>query len=220
MKIFLDTANLDNIKYWDKKGIIDGITTNPTLLSKEGGNINKLLKEICSIVSYGDVSIETTETDPEKVYTQAKEIANMANNVIVKIPCHKNYYAIIKKLIKEDIKINVTLVFTLIQGLMMCKLGVQYISPFIGRWDDIDVNGIKTIQELRIMIDEYNFKNTQIIAASIRHLRHFHDAILLGADVATVPTSVIEKATNHPLTDQGIEKFLYDWKKLGIKQFP
>jgi len=219
MKLFLDTAHLESIKYWAATGLINGVTTNPTHLSKEGGDIKKLLKEICSIMSGGDVSIEVTKTKAEEIYKQAKNIAAIANNVTVKIPCHRDYYEIIKKLTNEGIKINVTLVFTLIQALLMCKLGVKYISPFIGRLDDIDVNGLELVEDLRVMIDEYNFTKTEIIAASIRHVRHFHHVILSGADIATVPASVLEKAVKHPLTDQGIEKFLADWKKLGIKDF-
>lgn len=220
MKIFLDTANLESIKYWYETGLINGVTTNPTHLSKEGGDIKKLIKEICSVVSDGDISVEVTETDPKKVYDQAKEIAAIAQNVVVKIPCHKDYYSVIKKLTQQEVQINVTLVFTLLQSLFMCKMGVKYISPFIGRWDDIDVDGIEMIDELRVMLDEYAFIRTQIIAASIRHLRHFHDALMIGTDVATVPVAVLEKAVKHPLTDQGIKKFMDDWKKLGIKQFP
>ncbi|MFC1841647.1 transaldolase family protein [Candidatus Dependentiae bacterium] len=220
MKIFLDTANLKDIKYWNETGIVNGVTTNPTLLSKEGGDPKKLIKAICKVVSHGDVSVEVTETDPKKVYKQAKEIAALAKNVVVKIPCHKDYYAIIKKLVEEEIQINVTLVFTLLQSLFMCKLGVKYISPFIGRLDDIDSNGIELIEEIRVMIDEYSFLRTQVITASIRHVRHFHEALMALSDVATVPIAVLEKAVKHPLTDQGMKKFLDDWKKLGIKQFP
>jgi len=220
MKIFLDTANLQSIKQWALTGLIDGVTTNPTHLSKESGDIKKLLKEICDTLPYGDISIEVTETNPQKVYAQAKQIAAIAKNVTVKIPCHKNYYDIIKKLVDEGISINVTLVFTVIQGLLMCKLGVKYISPFIGRLDDIEVNGIDIVEKMKFMIEEYNFEKTEIIAASIRHVKHFHDAIMAGADVATIPINVLEKAVTHPLTDRGIKKFIDDWKKLGIKQFP
>jgi len=229
MKIFLDTANIEQIKYWNNTGIIDGVTTNPTHLSilrpleaqdEQDQNIKKLLQEICTIMSHGDVSIEVTETEPEKVYIQAKEIAAMADNVVVKIPCHQEYYQIIKKLVDENIKLNITLLFSLIQGLIMCKLGVKYISPFVGRLDDIDTDGIELIDDLRIMVDEYQFKKTQILAASIRNVRHFHNAILIGTDAITVPATVLEKAVKHPLTDKGMKKFIDDWKKLGIKQFP
>jgi len=220
MKIFLDTANIELIKYWNSAGIIDGITTNPTHLSKETGNIKTLLKEICTVMSNKDVSIEVTETEPEKVYRQAKEIAAIADNVVVKIPCHQDYYKIIKKLVNEKVQLNITLLFSLIQGLFMCKLGVKYISPFVGRLDDIDTDGMELIDDLKIMVDEYQFEKTEILAASIRNLRHFHNAVLIGADVITVPANVLEKAVKHPLTDKGIKKFTDDWKKLGIKQFP
>jgi len=220
VKLFLDTANLKEIKKWNETGLIDGVTTNPTHLSKEKGDPKKLITEICSVMSNGNVSIEVTETKPDKVYKQAKEIAEIAKNVTVKIPCHRDFYEVIKKLSEEDIDINVTLVFTLLQGLMMCKLGVKYISPFVGRWNDIDVDGIDVLEQLRYMVDEYAFIKTQIIAASIRSVKNFHDSIMAGADIVTLPVTVLEKATKHVLTDQGIEKFLVDWKKLGVKQFP
>jgi len=220
VKIFLDTANIESIKQWNNTGILDGVTTNPTLLKKEGGDAKKIIQEICTIMSHGDVSVEVTETEKDKVYKQAKEIASIASNVIVKIPCHKDYYAVIKKLTQEGVQINVTLVFTLLQSLFMCKLGVKYISPFIGRLDDIDSPGVELIDTLRIMVDEYKLTDTKILAASIRNVKHFHEVIMAGADVATVPVAVLEKAAQHPLTNIGIQKFMEDWKKLGIKQFP
>ncbi len=219
MKIFLDTANIEAIKKWSQTGLIDGITTNPTHLSKEGGDPKKQVLQICSIMPQGEVSVEVTEKDPQAVYQQAKTIAQLADNVLVKVPCHADYYATIHRLVKEGVKLNITLVFTLVQGLMMAKLGVQYISPFIGRWDDIDVEGIELLYQMRQMIDQYGF-TTGVLAASLRHVRHVHDAILAGADVATLPIAVFEKSIQHPLTDQGIEKFDADWQKLGIKQFP
>ncbi len=219
MKIFLDTAHLESIKKWAQTGLIDGITTNPSHLSKEGGDPKKQVLEICSVMKDGEVSIEITEQEPQAVYKQAKEIAALADNVIVKVPCHQDYYVIIKRLIDEGVSLNITLVFTLLQGLMMCKLGAHYISPFIGRWDDIDVEGIELLNEMRIMIDSYGF-STELLAASLRHVRHFHHAVLAGADVATLPIAVFEKAIAHPLTDRGIEQFNADWQKLGIKQFP
>ena len=220
VKIFLDTANIESIKQWNNTGILDGVTTNPTLLKKEGGDAKKIIQEICTIMSHGDVSVEVTETEKDKVYKQAKEIASIASNVIVKIPCHKDYYAVIKKLTQEGVQINVTLVFTLLQSLFMCKLGVKYISPFIGRLDDIDSPGVELIDTLRIMVDEYKLTDTKILAASIRNVKHFHEVVMAGADVATVPVAVLEKAAQHPLTNIGIQKFMEDWKKLGIKQFP
>jgi transaldolase len=220
MKIFLDTANLQDIKNWHQTGLIDGVTTNPTHLSKEGGDPKELVKQICEVMKDGDISVEITEIEPEKVYAQAKEIAKIADNVVVKIPCHKDYYEIIKKLAQENIPLNITLIFTPLQGLFMCKLGVKYISPFIGRLNDIEQDGIELVNNLRIIIDANKFTKTEIIAASIRDASVFQDALMYGANIATVPVNVLEEATKHTLTDSGMKKFLDDWKKLGIKQFP
>ncbi len=219
MKIFLDTSNKNDIVKWLPTGIIDGVTTNPTTLSKEGSEPKKQILEICSAFPQGDISVEVTEQEPDKVYAQAKEIAGLAKNITVKIPCQLRYYAVIKKLVEEKIAINVTLVFTLIQATMMCKLGVRYISPFIGRWDDIDVQGADILYEIRAMVDEYGYK-TQILAASLRSALHLHAAIASGADIATIAPEVLEKTLNHLLTNQGVEKFLHDWAKTGVKQFP
>ncbi|MGB8367471.1 MAG: transaldolase family protein [Candidatus Babeliales bacterium] len=219
MKLFLDTADIEVIKKWAKTGIIDGVTTNPSHLSKEKIDPKKRILEICSLLPTGEISVEVTEKEPQAVYKQAKRIAQLAENILVKIPCHKDYYAVIKQLVDEGVKLNITLVFSLIQGVMMSKLGVFYISPFIGRWDDIDVNGVHILQEMRQVIYQYGF-DTGILAASLRHVRHLHDALMVGADAATVPSAVLEQALEHPLTDRGIAKFDADWQKLGIKQFP
>jgi len=219
MKIFLDTANIEAIKKWSITGIIDGVTTNPSHLSKEDVDPKKRVLEICSLLPEGEISVEVTEKDPQAVYEQAKKIAQLADNVLVKIPCHKDYYEIIKQLVDEGVRINITLVFSLIQGVMMSKLGVFYISPFVGRWDDIDVDGIGLLHEMRQVMFQYGFE-TGILAASLRHVRHLHDAIMAGADAVTVPIGVLEKALDHPLTERGIAKFDADWQKLGIKKFP
>ena len=219
MDIFLDTAHIPSIKKQIATGLINGVTTNPSLLSKEGSDPKSVIKEICALFPHGAISVEVTQHEPEDVYKQAKEIAQLGSNVVVKIPCHSIYYPVIHKLVKDGVKINVTLVFTLMQGLMMSKLGVAYISPFVGRWDDVDVDGIILLEELRHMINEYGY-NTKILAASIRSLRHFHQAIVAGADVVTLPIEVFEKSMDHMLTDQGIAKFNADWQKLGIKSFP
>lgn len=219
MKLFLDTANVDDIKKLVATGLIDGVTTNPSHLSKEGGDPKKKVLEICSLLPEGEISVEVTQKKPEDVYKQAKKIADLADNVLVKIPCHLEYYPIIKRLAQEDVKLNITLVFSTVQGLMMSKLGVHYISPFVGRWDDIDVDGSALLLEMREMIDNYGF-STQILAASLRHVRHVHEAILAGADAATVPVELFQKATTHVLTDQGIALFDVAWAKLGVKQFP
>ena len=219
MKIFLDTAHVDTIKQWSTTGLIDGVTTNPTHLSKEGGDPKKIIREICELLPQGDISVQVTEKSPEAVYQQAKVIAKLAPNIVVKVPCSQEFYPVIKKLVEEGVKINITLLFSLVQGLFMGKLGVLYISPFIGRLEDTDADGIALITDLRQMIDQYGFK-TQILAASIRSERHLHDVILAGADAATLPVAVLEKASVHPLTDQGRKLFDADWAKLGIRQFP
>lgn len=219
MKLFLDTADRKAIEIWSKTGLINGVTTNPTHLSKEGGNPQQVVKEICQMLPQGDISVEVTEVEPKAVYEQARAIAKIANNVVVKVPCHMDYYATINQLVKDGIKVNITLVFTLVQSIFMAKLGVRYISPFIGRWDDIDVEGSELLFEVRSMLDQYNYQ-TQLLAASLRGVRHLHQAILAGADVATLPIDVLEKAMSHPLTDRGMAMFLADWQKLGIKQFP
>lgn len=219
MKIFLDTANIDEIKKWVETGLIDGVTTNPSHLSKEGGDPVQQVLQICKLVPHGEISVEITESAPEDVYKQAKKIAAMAENIVVKIPCHRDYYPIIQRLSQEGIKINITLVFTLLQGLMMSKLNVRYISPFVGRLDDIDSDGIQLLVSLRDMADTYGF-TTQILAASLRDVEHFHDAVVAGADAATVPAAVLEKATAHILTEQGIAAFNDAWQKLGVRNFP
>lgn len=219
MKLFLDTAHVQSLAAWSPTGIIDGVTTNPTHLSKEAGNPKDIILEICRLLPHGDISVEVTEIEPEAVYKQALAIAKLADNVLVKIPCHIHYYPIIKRLVANGVRVNVTLVFTLVQSLMMCKLGVEYISPFVGRLDDIDVAGVEGVSEIRAMIDDYEF-STQVLAASLRNVRHLHDAIAAGAHAVTVPVELLEKAVAHPLTQQGMQKFTDDWQKLGVKQFP
>lgn len=219
MKIFLDTADVSIIEKLIPTGLIDGVTTNPTHLSKQKGNPKEIVLQICKLLPEGHISVEVTELEPEKVYVQAKAIAKLADNVWVKIPCHERYYPVIKKLIKEDIKLNITLVFSLLQALMMCKLQVYYISPFIGRLEELDVDAMQYIPQMRQMIDYYGFE-TKLLAASIRTVQHFHDAVLNGVDACTLAPDIFAKAITHPLTDQGIKKFEQDWAKLGMRQFP
>ncbi len=219
MKIFLDSANLKAIKEWKETGLIDGVTTNPTHLSKEGKDPSAQVKAIAKLLPKGSISVEVTEKKPDAVYKQAMAIAKLARNIVVKIPCHKDYYHVIAQLVKDGVKLNITLVFSLVQALMMAKLGVHYISPFVGRLDDIDVEGVDLLYTIRHMLDEYGFE-TQLLAASIRGVEHFHAAIMAGSDVITVPIAILEKASQHVLTDQGIAKFDKDWKKLGVRKFP
>lgn len=217
MKLFLDSANIEDIRAWAY--LIDGVTTNPSHLAHENKDPKKQILEICSLLPNKDISVEVTLAEPKALAEQARAIAKLAPNVVVKIPCHQPYYPVIAQLVREGIKINVTLVFTLVQSLFMCKLGVKYISPFIGRWDDIDVEGVNILFELRSMVDHYSY-STQILAASIRSIRHLHEAILAGADVATVPTAVLEKSSQHILTKEGMATFNADWNKLGNPKFP
>jgi transaldolase len=219
MKIFLDTANSDAIARWAPTGLIDGVTTNPTHLSKENNDPTRQVRAICALLPKGVISVEVVETDPEAVYNQAKSIAKLGNNIAVKVPCCKNYYSVIKRLVDDGIAVNVTLVFSLSQGLMMAKLGAHYISPFVGRLDDAGVNGLQLVNQLVYMMDYYKFK-TQVLAASIRDVAHFEGAVLAGADVATLPVAVFEESLEHSLTEKGMAQFLSDWKKLSFKQFP
>lgn len=219
MKLFLDTADVAIIRKWSESGVIDGITTNPTTLSKSTQDPKRTILEICQLLPHGDISVEITETEPEKVYQQARAIAALAKNIVVKVPCHPHYYQVIKKLVAEKIRINITLVFSAVQSLLMCKLGVYYISPFVGRLDDNDLDGISLLYDSCQIIETYSFE-TQVLAASLRNPRHVHEALLAGCHCATVPVEIFEKMTHHILTDNGIELFDKDWKKLGITQFP
>jgi len=219
MKLFLDTANLNSIKQWSHTGLIDGITTNPTHLSKENANPTQQILAICDLLPLGLISVEVTEKEPEELYMQACKIAALSDNIAVKIPCDARYYTVIKKLIDDGIIVNITLVFSLVQGLMMAKLGAHYISPFVGRLDDIGADGVELVSQLRHMLDWYGFE-TQLLAASIRDTKHFEKIILAGADIATVPITVFEQSLHHQLTDKGMVQFADDWKKLNVSQFP
>ncbi len=218
MKFFLDTAHYQVLVDAKKTGLIDGVTTNPSHLSKEGKG-TQLVTQIAQLLPHCDISVEVTEKTPEAVYNQAKEIAQLAPNIVVKIPCSKPYVPVIHALVQEGIPINVTLVFSVVQGLCMAKLHVKYISPFIGRLDDIDSNGMELIRDLRVVLDTYQYP-TQLLAASIRNIPQVHEAALAGADIATLPVEIYEKLLEHPLTDKGMKLFDEDWEKLGIKTFP
>lgn len=220
MKIFLDTANIDQIRFWLEKGLVDGVTTNPTHLSKHSGTqVLKTIEQICTLVNPRAVSVQVTMQDPEKVLIQAREIAAIAPNVIVKIPAHSRYLEVIRTLADEGISLNITLIFSLLQALAMCKLHVSYVSPFIGRIDDIGSQGIDLIKDIVKMLADYEF-NTKLIAASIRTVEQLQEVAQAGAYCATVSAAVLEQAMQHPLTDQGIEKFLRDWESLNVVKFP
>lgn len=220
MKIFLDSADYEAIKQWASTRLIDGVTTNPTLLSKvPGKEPRELILALCDVMGARDVSVEVTQREPRAVYEQARKIAALASNIVVKVPCLKEYVPIIDKLVSEGIKLNITLVFSAVQALMMAKLGVAYVSPFIGRLEDIDSNGLELIADIRDIFSEYDYK-TQILAASIRSVRHIHEVALLGADIATIPVKLFNKSLDHPLSMQGLNQFLSDWQETNISLFP
>jgi len=219
MKIFLDTANVATIAQWASSGLIDGVTTNPTHLSKENKAPRAVIEEIVALLPEGEISVEVTEQAPEAVYQQAQKIARIAENIVVKIPCASQYYSVINRLLDEGICINITLVFSVTQALMMAKLGVAMISPFLGRLDDIDAHGLQTIENIRAMLDTYEYE-TELLAASVRSVEDISKLMNIGVDSITLPIEVFEKSLDHPLTSKGMELFGSDWKKLGISQFP
>ena len=215
MKFFIDTANLDQIKEAQELGVLDGVTTNPSLMAKEGitgkDNIYKHYKKICDIVD-GDVSAEVISTDFEGIVKEGEELAELHEQIIVKVPMIKEGVKAIKYFSDNGIKTNCTLVFSAGQALLAAKAGATYVSPFIGRLDDISTDGLNLIAEIRLIYDNYGFE-TEILAASVRHTMHVLECAKLGADVMTGPLSSIEGLLKHPLTDIGLEKFLADYKK-------
>lgn len=211
MKIFIDTANLDEIREAISWGIIDGVTTNPSLVAKEGKDFRKLIEEICSIVD-GPISAEVISLKADEMVKEAISLSKLHKNIVIKIPLIVEGLKAVKQLKQEGIKTNVTLCFSASQALLAAKAGGTYISPFIGRLDDISHNGMELIKQIKTIYDNYGYP-TQIIAASIRHPIHVVDAAMAGADIVTVPFKVIQQLINHPLTDIGVERFLADWKK-------
>lgn len=212
MKFFIDTANLEEIKEAASIGVLDGVTTNPTLISREKGHPNEILAKICEIVD-GPISAEVVSLDWEGMVKEGKEVAKLHENIVVKIPMTKEGLRAVKALNSEGIKTNVTLVFTAIQALLAARAGASFISPFVGRLDDISTPGMESISQIVQIFGNYSIQ-TEIIVASIRNPMHVLDAALMGADIATIPFKVIEQLTKHPLTDKGIESFLKDWEKV------
>jgi len=212
MKFFIDTANIQEIRKAASWGILDGVTTNPSLVAKEGRDFIEVLKEICSVVP-GPVSAEVVGTTTEEMVMEGRNLAKIAKNITVKIPCIAAGIPAIKALSGEGIPVNVTLIFSAPQALIAAKAGGTYVSPFVGRLDDISSVGMDLVRQIRTIFDNYDF-STQILAASIRNPVHVVDAALAGADVATMPFAVIEALLKHPLTDAGLKRFLEDWKKL------
>lgn len=214
MKFFLDTANLKDITWAAQAGLIDGITTNPSLLAKFAGDVDPrdVLKEICSLVD-GPVSAEVIAIDADGMVREGESLMKIADNIVVKIPMTEAGMVAVRRLSKQGIKTNVTLCFSSVQCLIAAKAGASYVSPFIGRLDDVGQEGMDVIRETRVIFDNYQYA-TEILAASIRHPRHVVDAAMVGADVATLPPDILKKLLQHPLTDRGLEQFLADWGKL------
>lgn len=214
MKFFVDTANLDEIKEANELGLIDGVTTNPSLVAKEGDvDFKQRIAEICEVVD-GDVSAEVTALDTEGMLQEGREFAKIADNVVIKCPLTWDGLKATKQFRSEGTKVNVTLCFSSTQALLAAKAGATYISPFIGRLDDISQDGMQLIRDIVQIYDNYDFE-TEVLAASIRHPMHIVDSALAGADVATVPFKVLKKIIKHPLTDKGLDAFLADWKNSG-----
>jgi transaldolase len=212
MKFFLDTANLEEIREVANWGILDGVTTNPSLVSKENVKFEELVREICRIVP-GPVSVESVSTLADEIVKEARTLAKLAENVVIKIPICLEGLKATKVLSQEGIKVNTTLVFSSSQALLAAKAGTRYVSPFIGRLDDISHEGMEIIDQIMTIYRNYDIE-TEVIVASIRHPLHVVEAALLGADIATIPYAVMEKLVKHPLTDIGLAKFLKDWGKV------
>lgn len=214
MKFFIDTANLDEIREANEMGLIDGVTTNPSLVAKEGDiDFKEHLKKICDLVK-GDVSAEVTALDTVGMLNEGRAYAKVAPNVVIKVPLTMDGLKACRTFRDEGTKVNVTLCFSAAQALLAAKAGATYISPFIGRLDDVATDGMQLIRDIVQIYDNYGFA-TEVLAASIRHPMHIVDCALAGADVATIPFKVIQQLVKHPLTDKGLEGFLSDWKKSG-----
>lgn len=216
MQFFLDTANIEDIKKYASWGIVDGVTTNPSLIAKEGVSLEKRIKEIAKIVD-GPISAEVIATDLKGMLAEGRRYAKWHKNVYVKVPMTAEGLQAVQIFKKEGIHTNVTLVFSASQALLVAKAGADLVSPFIGRLDDISEDGMNLIAEIVQIFNNYDF-DTKVLVASIRHPRHVIDAALLGADIGTMPAEVLDKLIKHPLTDIGIQKFLDDWKKVAKKQ--
>lgn len=216
MKFFLDTANTDDIRKYAELGLVDGVTTNPTIVAREGRDFESVIKEITTIVD-GPVSAEVTANEADKMIEQARALAKWADNIVVKIPMTEAGLEAVSVLNKEGIKTNVTLVFSVAQGLMAAKAGATFISPFVGRLDDIGSDGVKLIKDLRTVLDNYGLKS-EIIAASIRGVQHVEAVALAGSDIATIPAGVFGKMFKHPLTDNGLASFEKDWAEFEASQ--
>jgi len=213
MKFFIDTANIDEIKEASKMGMVDGVTTNPSLISKEGRDFEEVIKEICEIVD-GPISAEVISINAEGMVKEACHLAGIHDNIVVKIPMTVDGLKATRTLTGEGIKTNVTLVFSPLQALMAAKAGATYVSPFVGRLDDLSHEGLLLVEQIVEIYSNYRY-DTEIIVASVRNPLHVLDAAMMGADIATIPFNVLGKLAAHPLTDKGLKSFLDDWKKMN-----
>lgn len=211
MKIFLDTANLDELRKGADWGIVDGVTTNPSLIAKEGNPIEDQITKICEIVD-GDISAEVVATASDEMITEGRKLAKIHKNVVVKVPLTRDGIRACSRLSKDGIRVNVTLVFTAAQALLAAKAGAYIVSPFVGRLDDIGIDGMQVIEQIVQIFDNYGYK-TQILAASLRMPNHVIASAMAGAHIGTMPFKILDQLFNHPLTDRGLEQFLKDWDK-------
>jgi transaldolase len=211
MKFFIDTAEVDEIREAARLGVLDGVTTNPSLVARAGKDFHVVLREIVAIVS-GPISAEVTTANKEEMLAQGRDLARIHPNIVVKVPLTRDGIAACRQLVNEGIKVNVTLCFSPTQALIAAKAGASYVSPFVGRLDDISHDGMELIGQIRAIYDNYGYE-TELLVASVRHPRHVVEAALAGADVATIPFAVLEQMFEHPLTDAGQRKFLEDWKR-------
>jgi len=211
MKLFVDTSSVKDIEALASLGILDGVTTNPSLMAKESGDPRKILKEICRIVQ-GPVSAEVVETTADGMVREGRELALIDEHIVVKVPFGKDGLRALRTLAADGIKVNVTLIFSATQALLAAKVGAAYVSPFIGRLDDIATDGMRLIEEIVEIFDNYDFA-TEVLVASVRHPVHVVQAARIGGDVCTCPPAVLESMFKHPLTDLGLERFLKDWEK-------
>ncbi|MGB9682931.1 MAG: fructose-6-phosphate aldolase [bacterium] len=217
MKFFADTANIEEIKQIKKWGLLDGVTTNPTIVSRENKPFKEVVAEILQVVE-GPVNLEVISTEAEGMVREALKLASLAPNVVVKIPMTTEGIMAVKELSSRGVKTNVTLTFSSTQALIAAKAGASYVSPFIGRWDDISLEGMQVVEEILTIFDNYGYK-TEIIVASVRHPIHILQAARLGAHIVTAPFKVFEQLFHHPLTDIGLKRFLEDWKKVPNPEF-
>ena len=216
MKFFIDTANIDEIKEGISMGMVDGVTTNPSLIAKENKEFEVVIKDILAVVE-GPVSLEAISLDADGIVAEGSKLAELGDNVVVKVPMTTEGLKATRRLSDSGIRVNQTLIFSPLQALMAAKAGAAYVSPFVGRLDDISHGGMDLVEQIMVIFSNYDFE-TEVIVASVRHPLHVLEAAMMGADIATIPFKVITQLSKHPLTDIGIERFLADWKKIPGKK--